>query len=210
MEKNNMLPNLEKTVEPAASKAKLKGSSSTSSELDNEIFFYTGVDNDESLTLNQNIHEADEKVNQVRSDFERKYKVKCPKIPIKLHIQSPGGSVLAAFGSINYIKGAKNPVHTIVDGYAASAGTLLSVVGYERYIGEYSYMLIHQISSVHWGNMEQLKDEMANSELLMERIKEIYDEYAKIPRKKLEEILKHDLWWDAKKCLEYGLVDDII
>ena len=26
---------------------------------------------------------------------------------------------------------------------------------------------------------------------------------------KLDEILKHDLWWDANKCLKVGLVDKI-
>ena len=28
--------------------------------------------------------------------------------------------------------------------------------------------------------------------------------------KKLNEILKHDLMWDAKTCLEYGMIDEII
>ena len=27
---------------------------------------------------------------------------------------------------------------------------------------------------------------------------------------KLDEILKHDLMWDEKTCLEYGLVDEIV
>jgi len=27
---------------------------------------------------------------------------------------------------------------------------------------------------------------------------------------KLDEILKHDLWFDADRCKEYGLVDEII
>ncbi|GAI73882.1 unnamed protein product, partial [marine sediment metagenome] len=27
---------------------------------------------------------------------------------------------------------------------------------------------------------------------------------------KLDEILKHDLWFEADQCLEYGLVDEII
>jgi ATP-dependent protease ClpP protease subunit len=28
--------------------------------------------------------------------------------------------------------------------------------------------------------------------------------------RKLDEILKHDLLWDAKMCLKYGLVDEVI
>ena len=59
-------------------------------------------------------------------------------------------------------------------------------------------------------NLYIIKDDMTNNELLMKTIKEIYEQYTKIPRKQLNEILKHDLWWDAKTCLEYGLVDEII
>ena len=55
-----------------------------------------------------------------------------------------------------------------------------------------------------------LKDDMKNNDLLMKTIKQIYTEHTKIPKKKLNEVLKRDLWWDAKTCLEYGLIDDII
>ena len=44
----------------------------------------------------------------------------------------------------------------------------------------------------------------------MKKIKGIYEQYTKIPRKQLSEILQHDLWWDAKTCLDYGLIDEII
>ena len=55
-----------------------------------------------------------------------------------------------------------------------------------------------------------LKDSMKNNQLLMDTIKDMYSERTKIPKKKLVDILKHDLWWDAKTCLEYGLVDEVI
>ena len=45
---------------------------------------------------------------------------------------------------------------------------------------------------------------------MMKNIKNIYKEYTKIPMKKLNEILKHDLFWDANTCLEYGMIDEII
>ena len=71
-------------------------------------------------------------------------------------------------------------------------------------------MLIHQLSSGLWGKYEEIKDDMENCDKLMKMIKDIYAEYTKIPKKKLNEILKHDLWFDADQCLEYGLVDEII
>ena len=71
-------------------------------------------------------------------------------------------------------------------------------------------MLIHQLSSFAWGNFEQLKDDMKNCEMLMRMIKSVYKEYTKVPMSKLDEILKHDLWFDAETCLKYGMVDEII
>jgi len=61
-----------------------------------------------------------------------------------------------------------------------------------------------------WGKYEEFKDEMQNLDKIMEMIKQVYKEYTKIPMSKLDEILKHDLWFEADECLEYGLVDEII
>ena len=54
------------------------------------------------------------------------------------------------------------------------------------------------------------QDEKQNLDLMMGTIKNVYKKYTKVPMKKINEILKHDLLWDAKTCLEYGLIDEII
>ena len=77
-------------------------------------------------------------------------------------------------------------------------------------MNRHSFMLIHQLSSGLWGKYEELKDDMENCNLFMEMIYKIYSEHTKIPRKKLDEILKRDLWFDAETCLKYGLIDEII
>ena len=41
-------------------------------------------------------------------------------------------------------------------------------------------------------------------------IKKIYKNNTKLDSEKLDKILKHDLWWSAKKSLKYGLVDRIL
>ena len=77
-------------------------------------------------------------------------------------------------------------------------------------MNRHAYMLIHQLSSGLWGKYEELKDDMENCDNFMKVIKEIYEEHTQIPKKELDKILKHDLWWDADKCLKYGLIDEII
>ena len=71
-------------------------------------------------------------------------------------------------------------------------------------------MLIHQLSSGMYGKYTDLEDDMENNKHLMDTIKAIYKEYTKVPMKKLNEILKHDLWFDAKLCLDLGLVDEVL
>ena len=101
-------------------------------------------------------------------------------------------------------------VQTILDGFCASAATFLSVAASERLMSRHSYMLIHQLSTNFWGKYSEFEDEKQNLDLMMETIKNVYKEHTEVPMKKLDEILKHDLLWDAKTCLKYGLIDDII
>ena len=73
-----------------------------------------------------------------------------------------------------------------------------------------SYMLVHQLSSNFWGTYANFEDEKKNLDLMMTTIKNVYKEYTKQPMKKLDEILKHDLMWDAQTCLDYGMIDEIV
>ncbi len=129
-------------------------------------------------------------------------------IPIYLHLNSNGGSVFAAFTAIDNIMSCKVPVYTVIEGASASAATIMSVVGKKRYIRPNSYMLIHELRSGCWGKMSDMEDEMENNKKIMRRIKKIYKAHTTIPPEEMKEILKHDMWWDAEKCLEMGLVDE--
>jgi ATP-dependent protease ClpP protease subunit len=129
---------------------------------------------------------------------------------IFLHINSYGGSVFAGFSSVDYIRGCKVPTVSVIDGCAASAATIMSVTANHRQINKHAYMLIHQLSSGMWGKYQEQKDTMENNDRLMQMIISIYEEHTKIPKKELDKLLKHDLWWDADTCLKYGLVDEII
>jgi len=192
----------------AASQSNEEDSSSTDDDTiiikQNRIYFYSEVKRTKILTLNKSLRKLDKEL------INRSNTLDAAVPNIHLHIQSFGGSVFAAFSTIDYIRNSTTPVHSVIEGCAASAATLMSVVAEKRYINEHSYMLIHQLSSGLWGKYEEIKDDMKNCDRFMKMIKEIYTKYTKIPKKKLEGILKHDLWFNAEQCLEYGLVDEII
>ena len=169
-----------------------------------KIFFYSEVNRDSVLSLNRQLIELGNKLLNASNVYEM------PIPHIKLHINSGGGSLLDGFAAVDYIKACKAPVHSVIDGSAASAATLMSVVAQRRSIHKHSFMLIHQLSGGAWGKYEDMVDDFKNSTLFMDTINQIYTQHTKIPLKTLKEMLKRDLWFDAKTCLKYGLVDEII
>tara|TARA_Y100000310_G_scaffold283783_1_gene306035 strand:+ start:286 stop:915 length:630 start_codon:yes stop_codon:yes gene_type:complete len=174
------------------------------SAIGNRIYFYSEVTRTKVLELNRSIVKLG---NQFKTSSDL---LGNDPAHIKLHINSYGGSVFAGFSAVDYIRNSKVPVTSIIDGCAASAATIMSVVAQERLMHENSFMLIHQLSSMMWGKYAALKDDMINNDLLMAKIKGIYENHTKIPKKELDKLLSHDLWWDAKKCLRYGMIDGII
>ena len=105
------------------------------------IFFYSDVNKESILQLNKEIRSVSNNLQNISQVYE------IPLPPLRLHINSYGGSLLDCFSTVDYIRNSKVPVHTIVEGSAASAATIISVVGHKRFIHKHSYMLIHQLST---------------------------------------------------------------
>ena len=174
--------------------------------INNHIYFYCNVSKKSILNLTKHIRQLNIHL------LDQKNKLNISKVKIFLHINSNGGEVFAALSAIDTIKSSTIPIVSIIEGCAASAATLVSIVCKERHILPNASMLIHQISSGFWGKYFEMKDEFQNLTYLEDKTKQIYKDHSngKLKEKKLKKMLKRDLWWDAEKCLKLGLVDKII
>jgi len=169
----------------------------------NHVYFYSEVSRESVFKLNILLREAEKFVHTTSFDLNVK------NIPIYLHINSFGGSLYDAYAAVDAIKNLRVPIYSIIEGCAASAGTIISVVCTKRFIGKNAHMLIHQLSSKMWGKMSEIEDEYKHLNELMKQIKRLYGEYTKISKKELTELLKHDIWLNPQTCIKYGLVDDV-
>ncbi len=169
----------------------------------NHVYFYSEVSRESIFKLNILLREAEKFVHTMSFDLNVK------NVPIYLHINSFGGSLYDAYAAVDAIKNLRVPVYSIIEGCAASAGTIISVVCTKRFIGKNAHMLIHQLSSSMWGKMSEIEDEYKHLNELMKQIKRLYGEYTKISKKELTELLKHDIWLNPQICIQYGLVDAI-
>lgn len=129
--------------------------------------------------------------------------------PIYLHISTYGGSIHAAFSAVDCIQNLGVPVCTVVDGFVASAGTLISLAGEKRYIQPNAYMLIHELRSGVWGKMTSIEEEVDNLKKIMKHINEYYENNSKLSKRDLEKILTKDVIWNAEECVKHGVADEI-
>jgi len=180
--------------------------------VDNHIYFYCDVNTKNILELNKAIFRLNKVLTTFKNSTSVEYGVNISDLVIYLHINSMGGYVTDAFSGVDAIISSEIPIYSIIEGYAASAATFLSVVCSKRFITKHSSVLIHQLSGGYWGTYQQMTDDMKNSTYLQKRIKQLYLEHTrgKMKKDKLEDLLKRDLMLSFKKKKKMGLVDELI
>jgi ATP-dependent protease ClpP protease subunit len=175
-------------------------------KVNNHIYFYNSVTESSILDLNILLRESILE----NKKLELELGLKANSLPIYLHINSDGGLLLDAFSTVDLIKSSKANIVSVVEGSAASAATLISVCCPKRQITSNSMMLIHELRGSTWGKYSDAEVDMKNLNDMMKSLKNIYLKHSKITEDQLTKILKKDRYWDSKKCLRKGLVDEII
>ena len=90
---------------------------------ENRVYFYAPVTDSTVLELIKILRALDIEM-QVLA-----LRLKISKVPIELHIDSGGGDLFAGLAAVDVIQSLKSPIHTYVEGSAASAATLMSLAG---------------------------------------------------------------------------------
>ena len=179
------------------------------SVLHDHVYFYSPITPESAMELNRILQDLSMKL--APTAFTSMQEIGSPS-PIWLHINSYGGEVFSSFAIADTIERISQvvPVVTIVEGCAASGATFMSVAGTKRLMRKNGFMLVHELSTGSWGRFTELQDNMTSNSEIMKTIKAWYKEKTKIPDTEMDKILAHDVWWNAKKCLKYGLIDAII
>ena len=147
-----------------------------------------------------------------------------PEKPIKLYINSPGGSVTAGLAIYDTMQFVKCPVHTMVMGQAASMGSFLAQAGAagHRYVLPESRTMIHRVSSgtrgtsgsVHVQELEfeDAKRHFEESKRLNQRLTELYVKHNTAGKtyEELFETMKFDTFLSAEEAVTNGLADKVV
>jgi ATP-dependent Clp protease protease subunit len=130
--------------------------------------------------------------------------------PIKLYIDSPGGSLLDTFTIIDSMSMSKTPVWTICTGTAYSGGFFIFIAGARRIAYPHASFLFHEgsITSVS-GTANQFANYSNFYKRQLKMLKDITLQYTNITEEKYAEIQNEDFWLSAKEATELGICDEI-
>ncbi|MEP0847151.1 MAG: ATP-dependent Clp protease proteolytic subunit [Phycisphaerae bacterium] len=134
------------------------------------------------------------------------------KAPVKLYINSPGGSVYAGMGIYDTLQYIPCPVETYVVGAAASMAAVLFAAGTpgKRFVLPHSRIMIHQPLGGARGPATDIKIEL--DEMLRTQ-KQLYQVLARHCNKSVEQIEKdcdRNNWMDAEQSVSYGIADKVL
>lgn len=127
---------------------------------------------------------------------------------VRLH--TPGGSVFDGNLIFNSLAQSKSNIHIIIDGLAASMGSILMLAGNKVSIAENAFIMIHAPSG---GAQGGAKDFTNIAKLLTSLESNFIKKYASKTGKPSAEIaawMQGDNWFSAEEALAAGLVDEII
>lgn len=169
----------------------------------NHVYFNDDITSDTAFALNAELRNTDLRMRMLSLTQD----IAPP--PLVLHLTTNGGCIHSAFTIIDTLATLKVPVHTVVEGFVASAGTLISLAGEKRFIGANAYMLIHELRSGVWGKMSSMEEEYENLRKIMKHIVDYYVKHTDLTKSALKNILNKDLVWNAKECIDKGIVDAV-
>ncbi len=135
-----------------------------------------------------------------------------PENEIRMYINSPGGQVYAGLAIYDTMKLVKAPVSTCAVGMTASFGTILLTAGTKgrRFAMPNATIHMHQ---PHGGTQGQASDIVIQAEemvRLRERLNQILMETTGQSREVIERDTDRDMYMDAYKAAEYGLIDTVL
>lgn len=144
------------------------------------------------------------------NNYDIQHKIpKDQREPIKIYVDSFGGSLSDTLTIIDSIKLSQTPVITICTGCAYSGGFFIFISGHKRIAYPHASFLFHEGSTSNGGTSGQFENYTAFYKKQLEQLKDIVLKNTSITESEYKNIRKDDIWYDTKDGLEKGFIDEI-
>jgi len=134
------------------------------------------------------------------------------KRDIKMHVDSPGGSVKSGLSMVDVMRYINSDVETINTGMAASMGSILLSSGTKgkRSSLNFSKVMIHQVSSGAQGHVADNRISQMESEKYNYILFKMLAENSGRDFQYVLDAARRDKWLNSQEALEFGFIDEVI
>ena len=135
------------------------------------------------------------------------------ELPITVFINSPGGEIFSGFAIFDMLKFVSCPVTTIVTGFAASMGSVLSLAADKgrRFAMPQSKIMIHQpLLMGYQGRASECEIQAREILKTRDHLVSLYSDQTGKSHDYIKKALDRDNWFTAKEALDYGLLDKVV
>lgn len=131
--------------------------------------------------------------------------------PIKIYIDSWGGSLIDGFEIIDAIRTSEVPVYTYVTGAAYSCGLMIALAGDKRFAYPHSSFLLHEGSvGSEIQDAHKFKKYAEFYNVQLKQMKDYILERSNLTEAEYDTMSKDDNWFTADQALEKGFIDEVI
>lgn len=132
--------------------------------------------------------------------------------PIKIIVNTSGGSVYDGNMLVSVMETSKTEIHTYCFGKAMSMGLPIFLAGHKRFASQLAYFMYHDVSFGAYDTVEGVKATLQQSTNLRDMMDLYVITKSNLPKSLMDEHkrLKEDLYITASQALEFGIVDEIV
>ena len=135
-----------------------------------------------------------------------------PTADIFMYINSPGGEVTSGMAIYDVMHYIKPDICTIVNGLAASMGSVLLMAGAKgkRMALPNAEIMIHQPSGGSQGKASDMEISWEHMKLTKEKMHDLYVKHTGQDLDTVMTALDRDTWFTPEKAKEFGIIDQVI
>lgn len=133
--------------------------------------------------------------------------VKAEKIHV--HINSGGGSAFDGVAICNQLKQHNAEIIVHIDGWAASAASVIAMAGDKIIMPSNTMMMIHQASTFEYGNANLFEKTARDLRKIDSALAASYKKRFVGTDEELKQLLKDETWLTAEEAVALGLADEI-
>lgn len=133
--------------------------------------------------------------------------VKAEKIHV--HINSGGGSAFDGVAICNQLKQHSAEIIVHIDGWAASAASVIAMAGDKIIMPCNTMMMIHQASTIEYGNADLFEKTARDLRKIDSALAASYKKRFVGTDEELKQLLKDETWLTAEEAVALGLADEI-